>query len=125
MRDRSPPRDAAVYALVPALVLPEDKVLTVPAGVDSLVQIAVSRRYVIKDAAHGRLWIVRRSEFDVPRLVKVKVGDEVGGGGRRERPPSLSPSGEKALVGRGARRGGCSMVLFMGGWAACTFGRGA
>jgi len=67
---------------VPALVLPEDKVLTVPAGVDPVVQIAVSRRYVIKDATHDRLWIVRRGEFDVPRLVKVKVGDEVGGGGR-------------------------------------------
>ena len=41
---------------------------------DPVVQVALSRRDVIKDAAHDWLWIVRRGEFDVPRLVKLKVG---------------------------------------------------
>jgi len=39
-----------------------------------VVQIALSRRDVIRDAAHDWLWIVGRGELDVPRLVKVKVG---------------------------------------------------
>jgi len=49
---------------------------------DPVVQIALSRREVIKDAAHECLWIVRRGEFEVPRLVKLKVGGKAGGGGR-------------------------------------------
>jgi hypothetical protein len=37
------------------------------------VRITLPRRDTIKDAAHDWLWIVRRGEFDVPRLVKLKV----------------------------------------------------
>lgn len=41
---------------------------------DPVLQVALSRRDVIKDAAHDWLWIVQRGELDVPRLVKLKVG---------------------------------------------------
>jgi hypothetical protein len=39
-----------------------------------VVQITLPLRDTIKDAAHDWLWIVRKDELDVPRLVKLKVG---------------------------------------------------
>ena len=44
---------------------------------DAAVQITLPRRDTIKDAAHDWLWLVRKDELDVPRLVKLKV--EEGG----------------------------------------------
>jgi len=38
------------------------------------VRITLPRRDTIKDAAHDWIWIVRKDELDVPRLVKLKVG---------------------------------------------------
>ena len=60
---------------------------------DPVVQVALSRRDVIKDAAHDWLWIVRRGEFDVPRLVKLKVGGEAASS---PAPPGVS----REIVGR-------------------------
>ena len=56
-----------------------------------LVQFTLSRRDVIKDAVHDWLWIVRRGEFHVPRLVKLRVavrwGEGAGEGGSLGRTP--------------------------------------
>jgi hypothetical protein len=41
---------------------------------ETVVRITLPRRDTIKDAAHDWLWIVRKDELDVPRLVKLKVG---------------------------------------------------